>query len=287
MQACMHARTSGRAHEDANMRTHTRAHTHEHAHTHAHTHTCMHASAHPRRTTQEHTGACTHACTSTHEPACTPACTRARTQTQTQTHAGAHAHARTCRLFGHLEARIFLPNEVACTCGDVAKNMFLIQRGDFCCLSDAGSSVKSNGEIFGEEAMIARRPRCTATVKAVTYADTLRLPRRAFVQMFNDRRHPDFRISVVQNLDATKHLRGWALIRICLTLRMSIRDCYGACSMIKFEELVRTHIEKRDDCAGLKQSWLKRLKGAAWKNVENMSDSELKVLFGTTLSAYG
>merc|ERR1711998_540490 len=107
-------------------------------------------------------------------------------------------------------------DEIVVLYGDIAREMFLIQRGDFSVYNKNRELVCKlhSGDFFGEVAMLAREPRRTMTIKSTGYSDLLSLGREIFLKVFYDEMCPDFRISIVRHSPATRQLRGWALIRL-------------------------------------------------------------------------
>ena len=156
------------------------------------------------------------------------------------------------RLLAHLKKIIFLPDEVVALYGDVAREMFLIQRGEFQVINRKSECVKvlQAGDFFGEMAMLSKEPRRTMTIKSLGYADALSLSREVFLRVFNDGTCPDFRISIVRHSPATRWLRGWPLIRMYVNLLQSLRSKTGFRSIFSFEDLMSKHIATRDEPMG-------------------------------------
>ena len=76
-----------------------------------------------------------------------------------------------------------------------------------------------DGDVFGEHALITRSTR-NASVKAVTYCDTLVLSKDDFDQVMDN--YPDFAINL-QRLATGKLNKGWSRVRQTLKMASAIR----------------------------------------------------------------
>jgi len=81
-----------------------------------------------------------------------------------------------------LKPRVFLPNDLLITCGEIGKEMYLIERGKcIVCNEDKTISYTTlkEGDYFGESCLLGATVRM-ATVYAKTYCDCFVLGKDAF-----------------------------------------------------------------------------------------------------------
>ncbi len=98
------------------------------------------------------------------------------------------------RLASHIEPQIATAGGAVCEQGDVADALFIIARGRFAVFThdEQGGEQRINtlgpGDYFGEMALLTDEPR-SATVRAETDGELLRLDRRSFLKLLDDEPH--------------------------------------------------------------------------------------------------
>ena len=102
------------------------------------------------------------------------------------------------RLLSHLKKMIFLPKEIVCMFGESAKEMFLIQRGEFEVIEAGTKEVVRTlkpGMFFGEMALLTKDARRTATIRSTGYSDALTLGREVFRKVADNSTFPDRKLN--------------------------------------------------------------------------------------------
>jgi len=94
-----------------------------------------------------------------------------------------------------LRPQVAAPGETIITKGEVGKEMYFLCRGEVEVLSDMGTIVLTDGDVFGEIALLLSRPR-TATVRAKTLCNLFVLEKVDFLRIL--RENPQFAEKVTE-----------------------------------------------------------------------------------------
>jgi glucose-6-phosphate 1-dehydrogenase len=94
-----------------------------------------------------------------------------------------------------LRPRVAAPGETILTKGEMGREMYLLVRGEVEVVSDAGTVVLKDGDVFGEIALLLSQPRM-ATVRAKTLCDLFVLEKSEFVRIL--RENPSFAEKVTE-----------------------------------------------------------------------------------------
>jgi len=118
--------------------------------------------------------------------------------------------------------KIFIPGEYIVLEGDIGTDMFIIVRGKVQVIRESNGKktvvcTLGDGEVFGEQALLKRETR-NASVRAVTYCDTLTLTKEDFDHVLLS--YPEFARSI-QNASLFKET-GWGRIRAIVNLSKSV-----------------------------------------------------------------